>query len=93
MLECIEQEGFDCQQPVSDIAEIRVPPRFRNKTGSYICVPEGDNTKDSKPCQFVNNQRKDKSHLDQKGIISENILGHRLIYRQTYTNTQEHVHT
>ncbi|XP_025100811.1 uncharacterized protein LOC112568030 [Pomacea canaliculata] len=40
-LYCIGQEGFECQQPVSDIVVITVPVRFVNKKGSYGCSTNG----------------------------------------------------
>ncbi|XP_025100806.1 uncharacterized protein LOC112568028 [Pomacea canaliculata] len=40
-LYCIGQEGFECQQPVSDIVVITVPLRFVNKKGSYGCSTNG----------------------------------------------------
>ncbi|XP_025101481.1 uncharacterized protein LOC112568397 isoform X2 [Pomacea canaliculata] len=67
-LECIEQIGFECQQPVSNIAEISVPPRFTSKPGSYLCLLEGHITQDSKPCHFFENQHKNQTELVEDNV-------------------------
>ncbi|XP_025100595.1 uncharacterized protein LOC112567922 [Pomacea canaliculata] len=51
-LHCIRQEGFECQQPVSDKAVIDVPTRFVNKTGSYRCNTNGYRPAVISSCRF-----------------------------------------
>lgn len=50
-LRCITQEGFECKKPVSEVAEISVPARFVNQSGTYRCIPDGYST-NIQPCQF-----------------------------------------
>ncbi|XP_025100600.1 uncharacterized protein LOC112567924 [Pomacea canaliculata] len=55
-LHCIRQEGFECQQPVSDNAVIDVPTRFVNKTGSYRCNTNGYRPTAISTCRFNKNK-------------------------------------
>ncbi|XP_025101765.1 uncharacterized protein LOC112568605 [Pomacea canaliculata] len=52
-LDCIEQQGVKCLQPVSNYAVISVSPRFTNKTGSFTCKPDGYRLESIKPCRFI----------------------------------------
>ncbi|XP_025100594.1 uncharacterized protein LOC112567920 [Pomacea canaliculata] len=71
-LRCITQEGFECKKPVSEVAEISVPARFVNQSGTYRCIPDGYSTDSIQPCQFYQTenektkemfpQTKDKEH-------------------------------
>ncbi|PVD27290.1 hypothetical protein C0Q70_12445 [Pomacea canaliculata] len=54
--DCIEQEGFKCKQPVSDSANITVPVRFVNRTGSYRCKTDGIRLENMNPCRFNETQ-------------------------------------
>ncbi|XP_025100611.1 uncharacterized protein LOC112567929 [Pomacea canaliculata] len=68
-LECIQQEGFSCMRPVSNIAQIKLHTRFSVKTGKYKCIAEGVRHEDSKLCQYTNSQpeKKDESlHEDEQ---------------------------
>lgn len=65
---CIEQEGFKCKRPVSDVAEITVPTRFLSNAGTYKCIPEGYSHENIKACQFDQSggQQKEPQDKSQK---------------------------
>lgn len=65
-LECIEQEGFKCNQPVSDTAIINVPYRYTNRSGTYRCTPESSNNKDIKSCSCSESQLGQQSEAQVK---------------------------
>lgn len=60
-LECIEQEGFKCNQSVSDTALINVPYRYTNRSGTYRCALE-----DVKSCSCSKSQLGQQSEAQVK---------------------------
>lgn len=73
-LECIQQEGFSCVRPVSNIAKIKLHTRFSVKTGKYKCIAEGVSHEDAKLCQYTKRQPEEKDeglHEDEQNYDHE----------------------
>lgn len=57
-LDCIEQKGVKCKQPVSDVAEIILPIEFASRPGAYGCMTETLSHENIKLCRSFNTQSK-----------------------------------
>ncbi|PVD27298.1 hypothetical protein C0Q70_12453 [Pomacea canaliculata] len=64
-LHCIEQVGFKCKWPVSDVADISVPTRFLRFSGTYSCIPEGSSSENTISCKFSENQSERQQEKSQ----------------------------
>ncbi|XP_025101644.1 uncharacterized protein LOC112568539 isoform X2 [Pomacea canaliculata] len=70
-LSCLNQEGIDVKQEVSETAEISLPTRFVSANGTYRCQLEGLEHKQGTPCQF--DETKDEIQNNQfNGSIDQN---------------------
>lgn len=69
-LQCISQEGFDCKQPVSQIAEISLPTRFVSRPGTYKCIA-GYGHGNVQPCQAGKRHQETKQEKKQELIDFE----------------------
>lgn len=76
-LYCIEQKGFKCKRPVSDVADISVPTRFLSLSGIYICIPEGSSSEKTLSCTFHENESKRQQEKSQdESQREENLIKH-----------------
>ncbi|XP_025100614.1 uncharacterized protein LOC112567931 [Pomacea canaliculata] len=70
-LQCLTQEGFECKQPVSQIAEISLPSRFVNSSGTYKCIA-GSGHGNVQSCQVGKRHQESQQEKKQEFIELEN---------------------
>lgn len=63
-IQCLKQEGFQYKQPVSEIAEISVPTRYKGRSGTYRCIDNGSGPEDVMPCRFYERHKERQREIN-----------------------------